>query len=167
MIEQFFFIIFAVVAVLSSLAVVMLRNPVHCAIYLMVALLQVAALFLLLRAPFLAVVQVFIYVGAVMVLFLFAVFLLDVRKAMMEFFRPGHRPWAIIIVAIVLIETLMVIAGSGLSKMQLAENMIETSVEGLGRALFTDFIFPFEIVSVVLLVAMVGAIVMAKAKDKS
>ena len=80
MFEQVFFYIFAVVAVVSAIAVISSRNPVHSALYLIVCLLQVAAMYILLRAPFLAAVQVFIYVGAVMVLFLFAVMVLDMGK---------------------------------------------------------------------------------------
>ncbi len=161
LIEYILFIIFAVIAIMSSLCVVTLRNPVHCAGYLIVTLLQVAALFLLCRSPFLAVVQVFIYVGAVLVLFLFVVLLIDVKKASMEIFKPKHRPLAYGVLAILLIETLVVIFVGGLEKIRLAAPGAEVKVETIGRELFTSYIFPFEIVSVVLLVAMVGAIVMA------
>ncbi|MEE1563107.1 MAG: NADH-quinone oxidoreductase subunit J, partial [Alphaproteobacteria bacterium] len=79
--EAIFFLTFAALAVASALGVVLLRNPVHCAISLMVCFIQVAAIFVLLRSPFLAVVQIFVYVGAIMVLFLFVIMMLDIRTA--------------------------------------------------------------------------------------
>ena len=162
--EYIFFFIFAFVAVLSAVCVVMLRNPVHCALALMSALLQVAALFLLLRSPFLAAVQIFIYVGAVMVLFLFAVFLLDIRKAVMEVFRPKHRPITIVVLVIIIVELLVVIFTNNFDGLPLTAAADEVTIEVIGRSLFTSYIYPFEIVSVVLLAAMIGAIVMAKEK---
>ncbi len=164
MIEQFFFIIFAVMAVVSALFVVTLRNPVHSAVFLISTLFQVAAIFVLLRSPFLAVVQIFIYVGAVMVLFLFAVFIIDIKKATINLFSGKHVPLAYAAIFCLLIESLLIIFYSGLQKLRLTEPAAEVSIEELGKVLFTSYIFPFEIVSLVLLVAMVGAIVMAREK---
>lgn len=164
MIEQFFFIIFAIVAVVSAFFVVTLRNPVHSAVFLISTLFQVAAIFVLLRSPFLAVVQIFIYVGAVMVLFLFAVFLLDIKRATINIFSGKHMPLAYIAIFCLLIESLFIVFYSGLQNMKLAEPGVEASIEIIGKVLFTSYIFPFEIISLVLLVAMVGAIVMAREK---
>lgn len=164
MIEQFFFIIFATVAVISAFFVVTLRNPVHSAVFLISTLFQVAAIFVLLRSPFLAVVQIFIYVGAVMVLFLFAVFLLDIKKATINIFSGKHMPLAYAAIFCLLIESLFIVFYSGLQNLKLTEPGVEVSIEIIGKVLFTSYIFPFEIVSLVLLVAMVGAIVMAREK---
>ncbi len=162
MIEQFFFIIFAIVAIGSAFLVVTLKNPVHSALFLISTLFQVAAIFVLLRSPFLAVVQIFIYVGAVMVLFLFAVFLLDIKKATINLFSGKHMPLAYAAIFCLLIESLLIIFYGGFQHIKLSEPGVEVSIETLGKVLFTTYIFPFEIVSLVLLVAMVGAIVMAR-----
>jgi NADH-quinone oxidoreductase subunit J len=164
MIEQFFFLVFAVIAVVSAFFVVTMRNPVHSAVFLISTLFQVAAIFVLLRSPFLAVVQIFIYVGAVMVLFLFAVFLLDIKKATINIFSGKHMPLAYAAIICLLVESLMIVFYGGLQNLRLTEPGVEVSVETLGKVLFTSYIFPFEIVSLVLLVAMVGAIVMAREK---
>ena len=165
MFEQLFFIAFAGVAVLSALAVVMMRNPVHSALALMTCLFQVACLFVLLRSPFLAAVQIFIYVGAIMVLFLFVVLILDVRQIAMDAFR-FRRPWVVIGVGIAIAaEIEFIVFASKYKFADLAAPAAETEVAVLGRELFTTFLFPFEVVSVVLLVAMVGAIVLTRERE--
>ncbi len=161
--EKIFFIMFAFAAIGSAVAVITMRNPVHSALALMTCLLQVAALFVLLRAPFLAAVQVFIYIGAIMVLFLFVVMVLDVRKVVMESFDIKNR--LVVIGALVLITIEMVfIALTG--PFGSVENLVkeESTIKELGMELFTKFLFPFEVISVLLLVAMVGAILMAREK---
>lgn len=164
--EQLFFLIFASVAVGSAVAVVTLRNPVHSALALMVCLLQVACLFVLLRSPFLAVVQIFIYVGAVMVLFLFVVLVLDIRKMVMETFPLRKKGLAFWIIVAVALEVEIVIFMSRFNGVQLTGPATETKVETIGKVLFTKYLFPFEVVSVILLVAMVGAIVMTMTKER-
>lgn len=166
MIEQFFFLLFGLIAVVCAACVVTLRNPVHSALFLMATLFQIAALFVLLRSPFLAVVQVFIYVGAVMVLFIFVVFLLDVRKMMLDVFRPKHKFVAYLVMAVLLVEVIVVAFVGRLDHLALASPGAEVKVETIGKALFTTYIYPFEVVSVVLLAAMVGAIVMARDKGE-
>lgn len=160
--EQIFFYIFAVIAVASAIAVVTVRNPVHCAVYLIVCLLQVAAIFILLRSPFLAAVQVFIYVGAVMVLFLFAVMVLDIGK---ESFGEHMHSQTIPAVAVVI--GLLAVAGWLISTGRITaplgtytDEVLEKSTEVVGKALYTKYIFPFEVVSLLLLVALIGAIIL-------
>lgn len=161
MAEQFFFLIFAFFAVASALAVVTLRNPVHSALALMVCLFQVACLFVLLRSPFLAVVQVFIYVGAVMVLFLFVVMILDIRKVLLEPMVGKRKGVVYFLVGAVTLELVAVLTGLSFERLSPLAGE-EVTIETLGRVLFTEYLFPFELVSVLLLVAMVGAIVMVK-----
>ncbi len=160
--ERIFFLLFAVVAIIAAGGVVCFKNPVHSAFSLIVCLLQVAAIFVLLRSPFLAVVQIFIYVGAVMVLFLFVVLILDIKQASLETF-PGLKRWPVyVILPVMAIEFLIVIFGKSFAHMQLAAPGGETKVEVIGKALFTSYLLPFEVISVLLLAAMVGAIIMAK-----
>jgi NADH-quinone oxidoreductase subunit J len=166
MIEQFFFLLFGFIAIVCAACVVTLRNPVHSALFLMATLFQVAALFVLLRSPFLAVVQVFIYVGAVMVLFIFVVFLLDVRKMMLDVFRPKHKLIAYLVMAVLLVEVIVVAFVGRVEHLKLAAPGAEVKVETIGKALFTTYIYPFEVVSIVLLAAMVGAIVMARGGEE-
>ncbi|MDH4226716.1 MAG: NADH-quinone oxidoreductase subunit J [Deltaproteobacteria bacterium] len=160
--EKLFFFIFAFVAVVTALGVVTLRNPVHSALALMVCFFQVACIFVLLGSPFLAVVQIFIYVGAVMVLFLFAVMVLDMRKVLIERIASKGAWYAYILAPLVLIEFLFVAFGSSFDKLSIPAIKAEIEVEGLARALFTTYLLPFEAVSILLLAAMVGAIVLAR-----
>ena len=164
MFEQLFFYMFSVIAVVSAIAVISSRNPVRSALYLIVCLLQVAALYILLRAPFLAAVQVFIYVGAVMVLFLFAVMVLDIGK--IQFKRYMHEQ-SVLAVPVVLVLFLMVgylvLKGDLIAPLGIyTEAVLADNTQVIGKLLYTKFIFPFEVVSILLLVALVGAIVLVK-----
>ncbi len=162
MFEELLFILFSVTAIGSALAVVLMRNPVYCAVSLVVCLFQVAGLFMLLRSPFLAVVQVFIYVGAVMVLFLFAIMLLDMKQMRFErlFSTRGWVPYTV--VAGIAIGFVAVIYGGGIDALVKVGATRAVDVKTIGRVLFTEYLFPFEVISLLLLVAMVGAIVMVK-----
>ncbi len=166
--EQLFFYIFALVAIVSAVLVVSVRNAVHSAFYLIICLLQVAALFILLRSPFLAAVQVFIYVGAVMVLFLFAVMVLDIgREKTREYIHSQWLPAVGVIIALLLMVVFLVKRGK-LSTLTGVYNeaALAKNTEVIGKALFTQYIFPFEVVSLLLLIALVGAIVLVM-KDKT
>jgi NADH-quinone oxidoreductase subunit J len=143
--EQLFFYIFAAIAVISALGVISVKNPVHSAVFLIACLLQVAAIFILLRSPFLAAVQVFIYVGAVVVLFLFAVMMLDIGRERLKEQIHGQKKIAVPAVILFLV---------------LAGYLVAANTEILGRLLYTRYIFPFEAVSVLLLVALIGAIIL-------
>ncbi len=162
-----FFLFFAVVAVASALVVVIARSPVHSALALMVSLVQVAALFILLGSPFLAVIQIFVYVGAVMVLFLFVIMMLDVREvARVRFLRGGTVPTLVVLVLLGA-EMLILLLGSERFPASAAggEGAFGTdTLKELSTTLFTDYLFPFEVTSVILLVALVGAIVLARSE---
>ena len=167
-VEFGFFLFFAVVAVASALVVVIARSPVHSALALMVSLVQVAALFILLGSPFLAVIQIFVYVGAVMVLFLFVIMMLDVRKAARVRFLRGRTVVPTLVVLVLLgAEMLILLLGSERFPASAAggEGAFGTStLKELSTTLFTDYLFPFEVTSVILLVALVGAIVLARSE---
>lgn len=161
--ETLFFFVFAIIAVGSAIAVVSFKNPVHSVMSLMVCFLQMAALFVLLRSPFLAVVQVFVYVGAILVLFLFVIMMLDIRKASMERVISGGQFWVIILLAVLIFEMVLIVTKSKLISIPIvSEVRLSGSVKEIGEALFTKYILPFEVVSVILLVALLGAIVMGK-----
>src|SRR3989304_7801777 len=160
--EKFFFLIFALVAVISALAVISFRNPVHSALALIACLLQVAGIFILLRSPFLAVLQVFIYLGGVMVLFLFVVMILDIKKAKMGALAPANKWLMCVITSLIAVEFLVVIMGGSLSGFPLRGGGKETTIQAIGDALFTEYLFPFELVSILFLFAMAGSFVMAK-----
>src|SRR3989304_165903 len=117
MAEMVFFFIFAVIAIVSAVGVVTLRNPVHSVLSLMVCFLQMAALFVLLRSPFLAAVQIFVYVGAVLVLFLFVIMMLDIRQASMKRFVSGGQSWIIALLVILLAEMIFILSKSRFADM--------------------------------------------------
>ncbi len=163
MAEQIFFLVFAILAVVSAIAVVSLRNPVHSVISLMVCFLQMAALFVMLRAPFIAVVQVFVYVGAVLVLFLFVIMMLDIAKAGIERFVSGGHLWVIALLGVLIIEMVVIVSRSRLSAVTAPPAIRLTgTVREVGEALFSKYVLPFEVVSLILLVALLGAIVLGR-----
>jgi len=166
--EQAFFLLIATVAVGAGIMVVAARNPTHSAMALMVCFVQVAAVFLLLRSPILAVIQMFVYVGAVIILFLFVIMMLDVQaEARTRFLKKGVT---VTIVGICLLggEMLALLLGSDLLFAQSANLLPDqmSSVGGLGEILFTEYLFPFEVASVILLTALVGAIILTRQAEE-
>lgn len=165
--EFFVFLIVAIILVIASILVIVQRNPVVSALFLIAALCAQAILYLLLNATFLAVIQIIVYAGAIMVLFLFVIMLLNLRKD--EFGvekRKAQRFFGILFAVLLLVE-LGVVIKIGLSKIPSKEISLDPDfggVQSIGKALFTDYLLPFELTSVLLLVAMVGAIVLAKKK---
>ncbi len=162
--EMAFFSLFAAVAVGSGLLVVMARDPIHSALSLIVSLVQVAAIFILLGSPFLAAIQIFVYVGAVMVLFLFVIMMLDVRKeARTRFLEKGVAPTLVVLVLLGGEMLALLLASNRLPALPSgSEGGSAGSLRDLSKTLFSDYLFPFEVASVILLVALVGAIVLAR-----
>jgi NADH-quinone oxidoreductase subunit J len=153
------FVILAATVIASALGLILKRNPIHGALFLVVNLGCVAVLFLMLGAEFLAAAQVIVYAGAIMVLFVFAIMVLIPGK---EETGPDPRRSTRVLavpVGLVLFGQLVVIlwARGGAP----ASDLPAGSVESLGRLLFTDYLFPFELTSVLLLAAMVGVLVLA------
>ena len=162
-----FFLLFAAVTVASALLVVIARSPVHSALALMVCLVQVAALFILLGSPFLAAIQIFVYVGAVMVLFLFVIMMLDVREAARVRFLRGGTISTLVVLVLLGAEMLILLLDSArfpASPAGGAGALGAGSLARLSTTLFTHYLFPFEVASVILLVALVGAIVLARSE---
>ena len=154
------FYLISVLLVLSSLMVVFLRNVIHCALALVVALFLIAVLFVMLHAPMVGVLQVLIYAGAIMVLFLFVIMFLNPTTP-----EPRRKLWwgFASLGALLLAGGLAALLSNGTpSADPVAATEIFGSPEMLGKSLFTEFVLPFEIASVLLLVAIIGAVVLAK-----
>ncbi|MBC6980738.1 NADH-quinone oxidoreductase subunit J [Caulobacter sp. 17J80-11] len=159
------FYILATVTVVSGLAVVSARNPVHSVLFLILAFFSAAGLFVLLGAEFLAMLLVVVYVGAVAVLFLFVVMMLDVDFASLRQGFAQYLPLALVIGVVLLGEMIFVSVavadrGAAAGKVPLAAAADMTNAEAIGRVLYTDYVYFFQAAGIVLLIAMVGAIVL-------
>ncbi|WP_163881158.1 NADH-quinone oxidoreductase subunit J [Rhizobium laguerreae] len=164
--DQGFFLLFATVSVITALTLVMARNPVHSALALMACFLQISAIFVLLEAPLLAVIQIFVYVGAIMVLFVFVIMMIDVREAVLQRFLPGGNMAALVLLVLLGIEMVALVLWSGrFSLTQPVTVRGGDQVRQLSTTLFADYLLPFEVASVILLAALIGAIVLAQ-KEK-
>lgn len=168
MIEGFLFAMFAGIAVGCAVGVIFNRNAVHCALLLIGVLLAMSGLFILLNASFLAALQVLVYAGAIMVLFLFVLMLLTIRGETPLLTRGAAKGFGILFALLIFAEVLWVILSSSSqpSAFQGPAPLPEGfgSPASIGRVLYTVWLFPFEITSILLLVAVVGAVVLAKRK---
>ncbi|HSE86618.1 MAG TPA: NADH-quinone oxidoreductase subunit J [Candidatus Binatia bacterium] len=154
------FYVISVLLVLSSFMVVFLRNVVHCAMALVAALFLIAILFFMLHAPMVGVLQVLVYAGAIMVLFLFVIMFLNPTAP-----EPRRKLWWGFgsLAALVLAASLAALLSNGGAPADpVPATEIFGSPEALAKSLFTEFVLPFEIASVLLLVAIIGAVVLAK-----
>jgi NADH-quinone oxidoreductase subunit J len=163
--ETIFFTIVAAVAVLSSILVITCKNPINSALSLVMTFFCLATFYVMLDAPFMAAIQVIVYAGAIMVLIIFVIMLLNVRTESSK--RSSH---AVVISSIigffVLFETCYFLFRSTVTERPLERALVNRlgHTEMIGRALYSDFLLPFEITSLLLLVAIIGAIVLAKKK---
>lgn len=168
MFESIIFYIFAAILLFAAARVITARNPVHAALFLVLAFFTAAAIWLLLRAEFLAIALVLVYVGAVMVLFLFVVMMLDIN---LDRLREGfwhHLPLALAVAVVMLGETVFVLGGRyfGLSSLPAPGDPGAgySNTKEIGRVVYTDYIYPFELSAVLLLVAIVAAIALTLRK---
>ncbi len=164
--ELVIFMGLALVAAVAAVLVIVQRHAVYSALFLIITMGALAGIYILLEAHFVWVIQVIVYAGAIMVLFLFVIMLLDIRREQDPWASPGRgRIVAAVLLSLVLLgELLMVVAqrlvlGPGGGSPVTGDFGTTHTV---GRLLFTEYLFPFEITSVILLVAMVGAMVLAK-----
>jgi NADH-quinone oxidoreductase subunit J len=167
MVETALFTVLAVVTVITAILVIVQRNPVASAIYLIITLFSLAGVYLLLNAPFIAVIQVLVYAGAIMVLFLFVIMLLNLEKERRLITRHRLQKVLGVFLGIILLGLIGMIFKSVLlegSKGKFPPEKVAAlgNTEVVARLLFTDYLLPFEITSVLLLVAIIGAIVLAK-----
>ncbi len=164
-----FFAYFALVSIVAGVLTVALRNPVHCGIALLALLGHMAGLFVLLHAEFLAVVQIIIYAGAILILYLFVLMLLNLKTGE-RYFHHRHA-WYMVGVGALTVELLLVLLTSRYSGMKGPATIKAVEAVGnstaIGILMFSDYLLPFEIVGVFLLGAIVGAIVLAKTPTPS
>jgi NADH-quinone oxidoreductase subunit J len=165
--ETLLFWLLAVVALVAAVSMVLQRNPVHSALFLIITLLSLAGLFLLLSAYFLAVIQIIVYAGAIMVLFLFVIMLLDIRRTEAAPSRVKlQKSLGILLGVIFFLETVLVLRSGVIRDMAAAVATPPAPDFGtavaLGRALSTCYLFPLQLAAVLLFVALIGAIVLSK-----
>ena len=166
-----FFYVFAVLLLFAAFRVITARNPVHAALYLVLAFFQAAAIWILLKAEFLAIALVLVYVGAVMVLFLFVVMMLDIN---LDGVRQGfwkHFPLAGTVGAIIALEMSYVLMGGFREppKSTAAAGQIGAQISNtkeLGKILYSEYLYPLEIAAVILLVAIIAAIALTLRERK-
>jgi NADH-quinone oxidoreductase subunit J len=161
------FYLFGTVAVVASLLVVAQRNPIYSVLLLVASFGALSGLYVLLDAPFVAAIQIIIYAGAIMVLFLFVVMLLNAPHEETEYdervhplLRPGPMRFGALLAILFAVELVWALTRVGGAEGFPAPG--DTSVAAIGRALFTTYAFPFEVTSLLILVAMVGAVVLAR-----
>jgi len=164
----FLFYAFAIIMVLASLRVITTKNPVHAALFLVLAFFNAAGIWLLLKAEFLAIVLVLVYVGAVMVLFLFVVMMLDINIDRMREGFWGYLPLASSIGALIVLEMAAVLWRGflGFEQSQAAAAANIGGTKELGLLIYTKYIYGFEIAAVILLVAIIAAVALTLRKRK-
>ena len=167
MFSAFAFYLFAAITLLSAIMVVTAKNPVHSVLFLILAFFNSAGLFVLLGAEFVAMILVIVYVGAVAVLFLFVVMMLDISFAYLRKGAMQYVPVGLIAGGILLTELIMMAGAWSFSSKAMNNRAAETpdpkeltNTEALGQILYTDYIYAFQIAGLILLVAMIGAIVL-------
>jgi NADH-quinone oxidoreductase subunit J len=167
MIETLVFYMFAALSLFAAVRVITVRNPVHAALFLVLAFCSMAGIWLLLEAEFLAMTLILVYVGAVMVLFLFVVMMLDIDLVQL---REGFWRWfpfGVLLAAVMVGEMAWVLGSRGIAEtagMQHAANY--SNVKELGRLVYTDYVYPFELAAVLLLIAIVAAIALTLRRRK-
>ena len=162
-ITEILFYAFSGVLLVSAIGVITARNPVHCALFLVLAFFHSAVIWLLMEAEFLAIVLLLVYVGAVMVLFLFVVMMLDVNVAKLREGFTRYAPLGILVAALVVVEIGSVVwvkSLGGAAPQATASVAVEgySNTQALGELLYTKYLYPFELAAVLLLVAIVAAI---------
>lgn len=163
---QFLFFLLAIICIGAVLGMIISKDQAYNALFLIVAFVCTGGLFGLLDAPFIAAVQIIIYAGAIMILFIFVVMMINLRKGL----EPEKKKWtlyfAVIVAAVLVLELVLTLKGAlepaGSSAVAELGNPTD-----LGRLLFTKYLYPFEITSILILAALVGAIVLVKKRDRA
>jgi NADH-quinone oxidoreductase subunit J len=160
--EKFLFYVFAAILIFAAARVITVRNPVHAALFLVLAFFTSAALWLLLEAEFLAITLVLVYVGAVMVLFLFVVMMLDINVAPLREGFIRYLPVGVMVAFVIVLEMGLVVSAGFFSLEYFGQPAPHpagySNTKELGSVLYTVYVYPFEIAAVILLVAIIAAI---------
>jgi len=166
--EKLVFYTFATILVYAATRVITVRNPVHAALHLVLAFFTCAALWMLLEAEFLAITLVLVYVGAVMVLFLFVVMMLDINLAPLREGFMKYLPVGLVVAGLMLVEMVLVLRSKSFDAASMPEPLRHaadySNTRELGSVLYTDYVYPFEIASVILVVAIIAAIALTMRK---
>jgi NADH-quinone oxidoreductase subunit J len=163
--DEFFFFLIAALSIVSALLMITRRNPVASVMYLILNFFCLAVLYLFLQAQFIAIIQILVYAGAIMVLFLFVIMLLNLKDEQQLSEKINYKKiLAYVLSALVFLEMIMALGVPvGHGQTMLSQNATEIGkVENIGMILYKKFFFPFEVTSVLLLAAIIGVIVMAK-----
>ena len=167
MFEQIIFYFFSAILISGALGVVLVRNPVYAALFLILAFFTSAAIWLMLEAEFLGITLVLVYVGAVMVLFLFVIMMLDIN---MDPLREGFikmMPLAALVAIIIAAEIILVMtSGSFDFDQSIAQTADYSNTKEIGGVLYTQYVYPFEIAAVILVVAIIAAIALTLRRRK-
>ncbi|MDD5384348.1 MAG: NADH-quinone oxidoreductase subunit J [Gallionella sp.] len=166
--ETIMFYVFAALIVFSALRVITAHNPVHAVLFLVLAFISSAGIWILLEAEFLAITLVLVYVGAVMVLFLFVVMMLDINLVRMREGIWRWLPFGAALAGLMAFEMIWVLGSSGTpaGKSAIKHAADYSNTKELGRLIYTEYVYPFEIAAVLLLVAMVAAIALTLRRRK-
>ncbi len=164
-VEVLIFGALALIMIVSALMMILSHNAVHCALFLVIVMSALAVFFLGLSGPFIAMVQVAVYAGAIMVLFLFVIMLLGAERVGARDRIAWHIPLAIVLAVSVLVLGGVMLLNQ--APMQIVDlPAVQGSAEAVGAQLYSTYLFPFEAVSVILLVAIVGAVVLSRDERK-
>jgi NADH-quinone oxidoreductase subunit J len=157
--DQFLFYFFSAIMVVSALRMITVKNPVHAALHLVLTFFTSAILWVSLEAEFLGIVLVLVYVGAVMVLFIFVVMMLDINVVRMREGFTRFLPTGILVATIMLVELVLVVSSKFFYMPKPAPRPEDyDNTRELGKILYTDYVYPFEIAALILLVAIIAAI---------
>ena len=166
--QELMFYLFATFTVGSAMAVITVKNTIYAALFLVLCFFNTAVLWMLIEAEFLAITLVLVYVGAVMVLFLFVVMMLDVKQVKASQLKQSYTKAALLIAAAMLVELVMLFAyklsGQLPNNELIRQEVGYSNVSEIGMELFTHYVYPFEIAAVILLVAIVAAIMLTMRK---
>ena len=170
-----FFYFFSIIAIISAIFVIVSRNTVHAVFFLILDFISIGCLFIMIGAEFLGMMMLIVYVGAVAVLFLFVVMLMNVTDQKLSWFRgtkkSGHIPTGLIVGSVILLELIVIVGGwqyrdtfSETQFLSFDKNLTNTHL--IGNVMYTDYIHLFQISGIILLLAMVGAIVLVYRKKE-
>lgn len=167
MINQIIFLYFAAVIVVSAVLMITRRNPVHSVLFMLLLFFHIAGVFVLLNAEFLAAVQLIVYAGAILILYLFVVMLLNVDRESQAARANRYWPW-ITVFGLLIFAEIALLTARGSFPAAAGRVVAEpgAGIKALGIVLYTKYLIPFEIASVVLLVGLVGAVMLAKKSTK-
>lgn len=159
--ELAFFTFFALMSVIAALSVILQKNPIYSALSLIVVIASMGGLFLLLNAHFIAVLQIVIYAGAVMTLFLFVIMMVEAKDE----FRPVWSIQSKLVLLVLLVIAGITIWSVSLTDTQFTQLAKDFSIKSLARTLFTTYIFPFEIITILIISSVIGALYIARKEE--